>query len=250
MSGRRPLTRPEEKQLLRVVRRLPARDRAVITAAWFMGFRISEVLALTVGHVWRNDAIVDQVGVAPRHLKGKRGRTRWVPVLPELRRALTHQLWWLRLKFTLSPDLPLFPSRKAGPDGRIRAISRVQAHHIIKAAFAAAGIADDGRLGTHTLRKTLAQSAYRHCRDPLVIKEVLGHAELGSTLAYLEADAGRVQAAFAACDFTRRPRKVAVQATVAPVPRPVAPLPVRVTEQLALFPDQGPIGPAEQPAVA
>jgi len=34
------------------------------------------------------------------------------------------------------------------------------ARHIIKHAFARAGIEDDGRFGTHTLRKTCARKVY------------------------------------------------------------------------------------------
>lgn len=238
MSGRRSLTRPEERQLLRVVRSLPTRDAAIICAEWFLAFRISEVLRLTVGHVWRNEKIVDQIGLAPRLLKGKRGSTRWVPVLPELRRALTRHLWWLRLKYNLTPDMPLFPSRKSGPGGGLRAISRVQAHNIIKAAFASAGILDDGRLGTHSLRKTMAQNCHRHCRSPLVVKAILNHSQISSTLAYLEADAAEIHAAIASCDFTRRPRKVAAMETVkAVLPQVAAPVVTMGTaEQLSLFP--------------
>lgn len=219
-----------------------------------MAFRISEVLRLTVGHVWRNEKIVDQVGLAPLLLKGKRGQTRWVPVLPELRRALTRHLWWLRLRYNLTPDMPLFPSRKSGPGGGLRAISRVQAHNIIKAAFAAAGIEDDGRLGSHSLRKTMAQACHRHCRSPLIVKAILGHSQISSTMAYLEADAAEIQAAIASCDFTRRPRKVAPMETVKAV-KPSVAAPVTTTgtaEQLSLFPGTDPMTavPAAQSAVA
>ncbi len=193
---------------------------------------------MTVGHVWRNENIVNQIGLAPRLLKGKRGSTRWVAVLPELRRALTRHLWWLRLKYNLTPDMPLFPSRKSGPGGRLRAISRVQAHNIIKAAFAAAGIEDDGRLGSHSLRKTMAQNCHRHSRSPLIVKAILGHSQISSTMAYLEADAAEIQAAIASCDFTRRPRKVAPMETVKAVtPQVAAPVVTMGTaEQLSLFP--------------
>jgi integrase len=184
---------------------------------WFTAFRVSENVALTVGHVWRNGAVVQDIALAPRHLKGKCGRTRRVPVSPELRRALVHHLWWLRLKFSLSPDLPLFPSRQVTPDGKIRSITRVQAYLIIKKAFAAAGIEDDGRLATHTLRKTVAKNTYAKCRDPLIVRDLLNHADLSTTQLYLETSADAVRAALLGCDFTRRPRaKAASIAAIAP----------------------------------
>lgn len=52
---------------------------------------MSEILSLTVGSVLQAERIVEKIGVAPRHLKGRRGTTRWVLVLPELRRAL--EVW-------------------------------------------------------------------------------------------------------------------------------------------------------------
>lgn len=210
MAGCRPLTRPEERRLLSVVRRLTPRDRCLATTQWFTAFRVSETVALTVGHVWRNGAIVSDIALAPRHLKGKRGRTRRVPVSPELHRALTHHLWWLRLKYTLTPDLPLFPSRQVSADGSVRPITRVQAHMIIKKAFAAAGIEDDGRLGTHTLRKTIAKNCFARTKDIMVLRDLLGHVNVSTSQVYLDPDAGEVRAAMLACDFTRRPRAKAV----------------------------------------
>jgi len=46
MAGCRPLTRPEERRLLAVVRRLPPRDRALITTQWFSALRISATMGL------------------------------------------------------------------------------------------------------------------------------------------------------------------------------------------------------------
>jgi integrase len=112
MAGRRALTRAEERQLLRVVRKLKPRDRALVTTQWFTGFRIHEVLSLRFGDVVRNGELVTSVGIAPRHLKGHYGRTRWVPVLPELRRALLDHLRWLRRCYEVKPTLPLFRSRQ------------------------------------------------------------------------------------------------------------------------------------------
>ena len=213
MAGRRPLSRTEERQLLRIARKLKPRDRALVTTQWFTGFRIHEVLALTVGHVFRDGQIVPRIGVAPRHLKGGYGNTRWITVLPELSRALRRHLWWLRLKFQVTPDFPLFPSRQADHEGRVRPMSRSRAYRMIKKTFARARIRDDGRLGTHSLRKTWAAHVYHNAGcDLMVLKNALGHADVNSTQRYLEVDEDKVMAAIAHCDFTRIPRK---QPTVA-----------------------------------
>lgn len=208
MAGRRPLSYSEERQLLRVVRELPARDRALVTAQWMTGFRISEILSLTVGSVLRDEMVVDKVGVAPRHMKGKRGTTRWVPVLPELRRALESWIGHMRRRWVLTPDLPLFLSRENNPDGTARPLSRHTARRIIHAAFARAGIANDGRLGKHTLRKTWARNVYRNSgNDIMVLRAALHHSDVSITQKYLEADECAVEAAIKGCDFTRGPRR-------------------------------------------
>jgi integrase len=218
MAGRRPLTRTEERRLLGVVRRLPARDRALVTAQWLTGFRIHEVLSLTVGSVFRGGAIVDKIGITPQHLKGGYGRTRWVPVLPELERALRGLLWKLKLEFEPTPATPLFPSRQAGPDGQMRPITRRQAQSIVRGAFARAGIEDDGRLGTHTLRKTFARSVYEHSgNNLLILKAALCHADISTTQRYLEVDEGAVEAAIRRTDFTRRRRVLKLAAVPAPL---------------------------------
>ena len=113
-----------------------ARDRAMITAQWLTGFRISEILSLTVGWVFRNGAVVEKIGVAPKHLKGHYGRTRWVPVLPELNRALSTWLNTMARRWQLTADLPLFLSRKSEADGAPRAVDRDSARRIMHGAFA------------------------------------------------------------------------------------------------------------------
>ena len=66
MAGCRPLTRFEERNLLAVVRRLPARDRAPVTTQRFAGFRFLEIPAMTLGTFMRSGAIVTVIEMA-RH---------------------------------------------------------------------------------------------------------------------------------------------------------------------------------------
>ena len=210
MAGRRPLSDLEERSLLRVVRRLHPRDRALLTIQWFTGFRISEVLSLTVGQVYRGGELLPRIGVPPRHLKGSYGSTRYVPVTPEMQRALERHWRWLSRRFDVTPEMPLFPSRKKGKDGRRRAIHRVTAHELFIRVFAKAGISNDGRLGTHTLRKTFAKNVYKNSgHDLVVLKKALHHAQVDTTIRYLDIDAADIDQAITACDFTRRPRRAA-----------------------------------------
>ncbi|HTL67250.1 MAG TPA: tyrosine-type recombinase/integrase [Lacunisphaera sp.] len=210
MAGRRPLTAIEERQLLKVVRRLPPRDRALVTAQWLTGFRISEILSLKLGDIMRGGVLVEKIGIAPRNMKGGYGRTRWVPVLPELQRALESYLGWLRRRIILDSDLPLFDSRVSQADGSAKAIGRERARLIIKRAFASAGILDDGRLGTHSLRKTWAKHVYRNSgNDLMILKAALNHSDVAVTQAYLSVEEEDVVRAIRGCDFTRKPRSKA-----------------------------------------
>jgi integrase len=176
------------------------------------GFRISEVLSLTVGSVVRGGEMVGKIGIAPRHLKGGYGRTRWIPVLPELAKALERHLGWLRRRFEVVPAMPLFFSRESAPGGEMRALSRESARRIICGAFAQAKLLDDGRLGTHTLRKTWARKVYENSgNDLMVLKAALGHSGISVTQKYLEVSEDAVAAAIAECDLAKigpRPGKI------------------------------------------
>ncbi len=206
--------------LLSVVRELPPRDRALVTAQWFTGFRISEILSLTVGSVLRHGELVSKIGVAPRNMKGGYGRTRWIPVLPELHAALESYLSWLRRRMVLSPDMPLFISRESDGAGNLRPLTRESARRIMHAAFAAAAIEDDGRLGTHTLRKTWARKVYKNSgNDIMILKAALNHSDVAVTQKYLEADEDEVMAAIAKCDFTRKVR--VARTSLVSMPKPV-----------------------------
>ena len=191
------------------VRSLDARDHALVVTQWFTGFRVSEVLSLKVGSVFRAGKVVGKIGVAPRNMKGRYGRTRWIPVLPELTRALERQLSWLRQRFELTPELPLFMSREGDGEGHCRALHRESARRIIHGAFSAAGIVNDGRLGTHTLRKTWARRVYENCgHDMMILKAALNHSSVSVTQAYLEPSEDQVLAAMMKCDLTRTSRGV------------------------------------------
>lgn len=207
MAGRRSLTPLEERMLLSVVRDLPPRDRALITLQWFSGFRIHEVLSLTLGSVYRGGVLVEKIGISPRHLKGGYGRTRWVPVLPEMHRALESLVAWFAQRYVPDPNLPLFLSREVDEVGNARPLCTESARRILHRAFHAAGIEDDGRLGTHSLRKTFARKVYDASgHDIIIVKRALNHSDVSVTQAYLEPDEDEVLCAIQQGDFTRPTR--------------------------------------------
>lgn len=192
MKGRRPLT---DEEIRRAEKQLGTRDRALFVLGVRTGFRISELLSLTVGSVYQLGQIVGAVSVEREHVK-KQTEGRTVPLHAQARGAVAAWLDELAAQMNtdsasppdkgkLPPATPLFPSQKPSPDGRPRPITRQQAWRAYKAAFAAVGIT--GKTGTHSTRKTFARRVYDKLgRDLVKTQRAMGHRSVSSTISYLE----------------------------------------------------------------
>jgi integrase len=195
LKGCRPLTEAE----VALVRqsfggRYARRDQALFLLGVKSGFRISELLSLQVGDVWRGAQVVARVTVRRRHMKRQtEGRT--VLLHPEARAALADWLAELRAAGPCPATTYVFQSRK----GANRPISRRQALRVLREVYDANELT--GPLGTHAMRKTFANQVYQHlCArraageaiDPFrLTSKALGHRSLTSTdgyLSFLEAD--------------------------------------------------------------
>ena len=60
---------------------------------------------------------------------------------------------------------------------------RQTAHQMLKKAFIAAGL--NGKIATHSLRKSFAQRVYEQSGDIYLVKELLGHRSVSTTQQYL-----------------------------------------------------------------
>ena len=60
---------------------------------------------------------------------------------------------------------------------------RQTAHAILKKAFIAASL--NGKIATHSLRKSFAQRLYDKSRDIYLVQELLGHRSVNTTQKYL-----------------------------------------------------------------
>ena len=188
MAGCRALKEAEVREVVRAMVR--KRDKALFILGSKSGFRITELLSLTVGDVLRNGQIVSYVTVRRANMKKKKeGRT--VPLHPEARRAL-HE-WLTELgngSGTPPPSTYLFVSRK----GRNRPITRQHAHALLREAFGACELS--GSLGTHSMRKTFANNVHEKLgRDLFKTQKALGHANIQSTVRYLESANEEIEAA-------------------------------------------------------
>lgn len=180
MKGCRPLSDAEVAAALAVVG--GPRNRALLLLGIKSGFRISELLSLRVKDVFQNGSFVDEVAVARCNMKKKlEGRS--VPLHAEAKAALSE---WIGS--SADPELFVFQSRK----GLNRAMNRGQAWRILKAAFNKCGL--NGKLGTHSMRKTFAKKVYDNTgKDLIATQEALGHRSMNSTAAYLSFDKSKVR---------------------------------------------------------
>jgi len=205
----RPLTHLEERSLVRCIRRLKSRDRVLITAQLYTGFRISEVLSLTVGQAIRDGQILDKIGVRPAYLKGHYGKTRWIPVCPELHRALETYLAVRSKNALLRGNDPLFLSREHDASGQPKALSRSGAEKFIRQILRRVAKSDPQQLSTHSLRKSWARRLYEKSgHDLMLVRDGLGHSSVSVTQAYLAVDRDRLEKLIVAGDWTKSPRKV------------------------------------------
>ena len=62
-------------------------------------------------------------------------------------------------------------------------MNRQTAHEMLKKAFLAAGL--NGKLATHSLRKSFAQRVYEESSDIYLVQELLGHRNVSTTQKYI-----------------------------------------------------------------
>ncbi|PKR88516.1 recombinase XerC [Pleomorphomonas diazotrophica] len=156
-----------------------ARDAAVLALLYGAGLRISEALALTAAEA------PPEVGGALR-VTGKGGKTRLVPVLPAVGRAVAA---YVRLApFRLAPDQPLFRGVQGGP------LSPRVVQLAVQRLRGALGLPETAT--PHALRHSFATHLLGSGGDLRTIQELLGHANLSTTQVYTSVDAERLVAAW------------------------------------------------------
>lgn len=193
MKGCRPL---DTNEILKISEQFDGtfeiRNRSLFMLGVSVGGRISELLSLRIEDVWQNGQPVSDLLFQKRIVKGKE-TARMIPCNADGRQAITALI---QEQFgNLDPQRPLFLSRKHD-----RAISRVQAHRILERAFQTAGL--NGKLATHSMRKTYAQRLYDATGDIFMVKEALGHKSVETTKQYLGVSYSKMQAASKAIELS------------------------------------------------
>ena len=181
MKGTRPLDNAEIRKVAEAFDGVFAvRNRSLFMLGVSVGGRISELLALKVNDVWQNDKPVKDLLFDLSIVKGGEV-SRAVPVNTDGRQAIENLIaWHTQLFGDITLTRPLFPSRKGQG---LKAMTRIAAHDALKIAFEAAGL--NGKLGTHSLRKSYAQRLYEQTNDIYAVQEMLGHKSVVTTQRYL-----------------------------------------------------------------
>ena len=181
MKGTRPLDNAEIQKVSEAFNGVFAvRNQSLFMLGVSVGGRISELLALKVNDVWQNGKPVSDLLFDRSIVKGGEV-SRAVPVNVDGRQAIENIIsWHTELYGNIEPTRPLFPSRN-GQGSQM--MTRKAAHDVLKSAFEAAGL--NGKLGTHSLRKSYAQRLYEQTNDIYAVQEMLGHKSVVTTQRYL-----------------------------------------------------------------
>lgn len=169
------------------------RDIALFVLGCKTGFRISELLSLTIADVVDKDSVT----VRRCNMKGKQV-SRTVPLHNEAKAILKeyiHETVEARYHSSVvsSLDLPRVSTSTYG-SLKLFPMSRMHAWRILKQAAYELGI--KGKISTHSMRKTFAQGVYsRTNKDIVATQKALGHKSLASTTHYLDVNRDTVDAA-------------------------------------------------------
>ena len=206
MKGTRPLNNDE-------IRRVSAaftgtyevRNRGLFMIGVSTGGRISELLSLRLGDVFQNGKPVTDLLFDKSIVKGKE-TSRAVPVNVDGRLAIAELVNWHRDRYgDIDANRPLFPSRNK--NGTV-ALNRQTAHDLLKEAFMNAGL--NGKLATHSLRKSFAQRVYEQSSDIYLVQELLGHKNVATTQKYLGVNYAEAREAVEGMALASEPYRVSL----------------------------------------
>lgn len=187
----RPLTEQEYLTLLSHFRtRKMTRNAALLVLGCATGYRITELLSLTVGQLWTGTEVAKEITISRRNMKGGAGtykraiRSRRMPLSEPVRAAILEHLESIG---TDQPESAFFRTSRTTTGG----MDRPQAHRVLVSGCAACGIPTN-RVSTHLLRKTFAHRIYSQTKCLISLQRILGHRSPVTTARYLETDSAEL----------------------------------------------------------
>lgn len=150
-----------------------ARDWAVLLLLYGAGLRIGEAMGLQGDILPLGDTL---------RVTGKRGKTRIVPLLPQVRSAI--DAYVAQCPHPPARGAPLFRGARGGP------LSPALIRRAVQGARGRLGLSD--RTTPHALRHSFATHLLGRGADLRSLQELLGHASLSSTQIYTQVDAAHL----------------------------------------------------------
>jgi len=197
MAGCRALSDPEITQVS--IRFRTVRDRAIFIVGLRTGLRVSELtgtkknkktgeleyVGLRIKDVWQNGKVQDRIYITKNRMKGG-CTTRDIPLHPQAKVVIEELI--LSMGGNPGAEEPLFQWTPG------IAMNRFQVHRMLKEAFHRCDF--QGKLATHTLRKSYARKIYGALKhDLLGTRDALGHTDVRNTQRYVDPGKDRVDAA-------------------------------------------------------
>ncbi|NIJ17295.1 tyrosine recombinase XerC [Sphingobium vermicomposti] len=150
-----------------------ARDWAVLLLLYGAGLRIGEAMGLMGDILPLSDTL---------RVTGKRGKTRIVPLLPQVRTAI--EAYVAACPYPVAREETLFRGARGGP------LSAAIIRRAVQGARGRLGLSD--RTTPHALRHSFATHLLGRGADLRSLQELLGHASLSSTQIYTQVDAAHL----------------------------------------------------------
>jgi len=147
-----------------------SRDLAIVGLMLLQGLRSREVLALN-----REDLSLPEAQI---RVRGKGGKTRWLPLAPETVQLLDH---YLRLERPAVASPPLFVSLKGG--ARSQRMTPAGLRSLFRYHRRTTGIE---KANPHRFRHTFATDMVRAGISLPALMRLMGHANIQTTLLYVE----------------------------------------------------------------
>lgn len=142
----------------------------------YTGLRISDILPLRVADVSGSHMVL---------LEKKTKKHKRIIMHPTLRKAINHYIEDMK-----RTDL-LLPSRNKTKTGKDKPLSRRQALYVLQNT--AEEIGYDGRIGTHSLRKTFGFRHYQQYKDVAELQIIFNHNNQYETLKYIGVMSDRIE---------------------------------------------------------
>ncbi len=158
------------ESIKKILRSDNTRNFLLFTFGVNSGLRISDLLSLNIGDVFREGKILDSIELLER----KTGKKKCFPLNKSIVEATRE---YLKIRGNADSSEPLFLSRKN--KGRL---TRGQARRILCEVGVSVGLE---KLGTHSLRKTFGYHVYKKTGNLALVQKLLNHSSSAVTMRYI-----------------------------------------------------------------